>query len=146
MSARFPNMIGIMRASIKTGWKTCEVPANKLCINVLRLFRDHGYIYGFNFVSPKKKSARLYPRVRIHFKYSDTASPVIRDLIVYKNTFSNFRSMRLNNTFQVLSQHKLYLLTTSKGLVLTSFTDMSEMQGATMKYKVSGKILLELFI
>jgi ribosomal protein S8 len=120
MTARFPHMIGIMRTCIKTGMRNCEVPANKLCINVLRLLRDHGYIYGFNIVSPSKKYARLYPRVKIHFKYSDSSSPVIKDLIIFKNTFSNFSQMRIRNQYQILSQHKMFLLTTTKGLLLSS--------------------------
>jgi len=146
MTARFPNMIGIMRTCIKTGLRSCEIPANKLCINVLRLLRDHGYIYGFNFVSPKKKYARLYPRVKIHFKYSDSSSPVIKDLVIFKNTYSNFSTMRANSHYQILSQHKMFLLTTTKGLVLSSFAEISQQSTKKQPLRFTGKLLLELYV
>jgi ribosomal protein S8 len=146
MTARFPNMIGIMRTSIKTGLKSCEVPANKLCINVLRLFRDRGYIFGFNTVSPRKKNGRLYPRVKIHFKYSDSSAPVIKDLSVFKNTYSNFTPIRVKNQYQILSQHKIFLLTTPKGLLLTSFTDLSSLNKSQKNFHFGGKLLLEIYI
>lgn len=146
MTARFPNMIGIMRTCIKTGVRSCEVPANKLCINVLRLLRDQGYIYGFSFVSPQKKFARLYPRVKIQFKFSDASTPVIRDLTIFKNTVSNFKTMRITNQYQILSQHKLFLLSTEKGLILTSFTEVLRKQGQTFHLAFTGKLLLELCI
>jgi ribosomal protein S8 len=146
MTARFPNMIGIMRTCIKTGNYSCEIPANKLCINVLRLLRDQGYIYGFSFVSPQKKYARLYPRVKIQFKFSDAATPVIRDLTIYKNTVSNFKTMHIRNQYQILSQHKLYLLSTTKGLVLTSFPEVMREKHKSLNLAFSGKLLLELCI
>jgi len=143
MTARFPNMIGIMRTCIKTGATFCEVPSNKLCIKVLRLLRNRGFIYGFNIVSPNKKYARLYPRVKIHFKYSEVSAPVIRDLIIYKNTTSNFTRLRIKTQDQILSQHKVFLLSTPKGLLLSSFSDLMSQQA---HFPLGGKLLLELYI
>lgn len=146
MTARFPNMIGIMRTCVKTGVSFCEVPANKLCINVLRLFRDRGYIFGFNIVSPRKKNARLYPRVKIHFKYSDASAPVIKDLTIFKNSLSNFSSIRIRNQYQILSQHKMFLLSTTRGLLLSSFSDISAKINEKDTFRFGGKLLLELYI
>jgi len=146
MTARFPNMIGIMRTCIKTGTTFCEVPTNKLCINVLRLFRDRGFIYGFTFVSPQKKYARLYPRVKIHFKYSDASLPTLRDLTIFKNTVSNFSHIRIKTKDQILSQHKLYLLSTTRGLILSSFSDLNSRVTLNENFHFKGKVLVELNI
>jgi len=144
MTARFPSMIGIMRNSIKTGSTFCTVPVNSLCIRVLTILRDNGFIFGYSFISHQLKSA--YPRVRISFKYTDNNSSILRDLSIFKNTKSNFLFMHGNKQYQILSHNKLYLLTRPEGLLLTSFGSLYSKLINTNRRSSGGKLLLELLI
>lgn len=146
MSARFPSMIGIMRTCVKTATQFCEVPANRLCITTLRILREQGYINGFTFVSPRKKEGRLYPRVRIHFKWSNAITPALKDLKVFKNTFSNFHSILSYKPLQILGTNKLYLLSTTKGLLLTSLGNVYNAKQNSRLPSLKGKLLLEILI
>jgi ribosomal protein S8 len=119
MTARFPSMIGIMRSSLKTGVHSCTTPANKLCVKILTLLREHGFIYGFSYVSHKSGHT---PRIIINFKYTDNNTPVLRNLRSFKNTQSNFINIQTAN-YRILSQNKLYILTTPRGLIMTSLAD-----------------------
>jgi len=139
-------MVSIMNVSVKTGNLFCEVPANTLCINTLRLLRSQGYIWGFSFVSPRKREGRLYPRVRIFFKYIDHNTPVLKAIHIFKKTRSNFHIIRKNKLYQILAQNKLYLLTTPRGLSITSLDNLYNDQLKSATNRISGKILAELFI
>lgn len=143
---RFSSLISIINACIKTGKISCEVPTNKLAINVLRLLRDQGYIWGFSFVSPRKREGRLYPRVKIFFKYIDTSNPAMRAIHVFKRTRSNFRFIKDKHLFKILAQHKLYILSTTKGLVITSLDHFYNEKMRTVKPRFAGKLLAEVFI
>jgi ribosomal protein S8 len=136
-------MIGIMRSTIKTGARSCVTPANSLCIKVLILLREHGFIYGFSHISFINK--HLYPRVLINFKYTDNNTPVLRDLKSFKNTHSNFTSIQAGS-IQILSQNKLYILTTPTGLQMTSLADLSANQLASTRKGFKGKLLLEISV
>jgi len=136
-------MISILRAHNKIGSTFCEVPTNNLGIEVLRLLRMHGLIQGFNIVSPKKKTARLFPRVRIYLKYSDTSNPAIADIKLFKNTSSNFTNLRRHRRFHIISQHKLIILSTAQpgGLLLLSFAEMLRQKD---QVTTNGKVLVEI--
>lgn len=135
-----------MNACIKTGKISCEVPTNKLAVNVLRLLRNQGYIWGFSFASPRKREGRLYPRVRIFFKYQDLSNPAMRGIRVFKSTRSNYRLIGDKQLFKLLAQHKLYILSTTKGLVITSLDQFYNEKTTSLKTRFSGKLLAELFI
>jgi ribosomal protein S8 len=137
MVARFPNMIALLYNTIKTGHTSCEVPINKLCLQTLRLLRDHSLIYGFQYVSPGDKNRRLYPRVRIMLKYSDINGPVITKMKPLKNTKSNFHIIPLKFINQE-NKHKKLIITTPQGLSLISFKEFY-----TLKAK-KGKQLIEI--
>jgi ribosomal protein S8 len=139
-------MIGVMNSSVKAGLQSCEVPANKITINTLRLLRNQGFIWGFNFVSPRKRESRLYPRVRIHFKYIDINTPILKAIRVFKNTRSNFTILQHNKLFKILAQNKLYLLTTPKGLIVSSIEQLYNEKVKSQKTRYGGKLLAELFI
>lgn len=118
-------MIGIIRHSLKARLQSCCIPANSLCINVLHILRENGFINGFTFnytiASSGKGFYRGYPRVLINFKYSDSNSPIIKGLRTYKNTKSNiFSARRKYLVSQYLSDHHYLLLNTSAGLKLVS--------------------------
>nr|ADZ99060.1 ribosomal protein S8 [Physarum polycephalum] len=146
MTARFSAMISIMNATIKTGNSFCEIPANNLCINTLRLLRNQGYIWGFSYVSPQLRAKRLYPRVKIFFKYIDSNTPVIKSINIFKRTRSNFRIIRNNKLYQILAQNKLYILSTTKGLIITSLDNLYNDLIKSQKNRLSGKLLAEIFI
>jgi ribosomal protein S8 len=139
-------MISTVNASVKTGLQYCEVPANKLSINTLRLLRNQGFIWGFSFVSPRKREARLYPRVKIFLKYVDINTPILKAIRVFKNTRSNFGIIRKNKLYQILVQNKLYVLSTPAGLSVTSIDSFYNEKVKSQKISFSGKILAELFI
>jgi len=124
MTTRFSSIISIINASVKTGNVFCEIPANKLAINTLRLLRNQGYIWGFSFVSPKKRVSRLYPRVKVFLKYIDSNTPVLKAIHVFKKTRSNFQIIHSNKLYQILVQNKLYLLSTTNGLSITSINNL----------------------
>lgn len=140
MVARFPNMIAIMFNTIKTGQKTCEVPVNKLCISTLRLFREHNLIYGFQYISPGIQHHRLYPRIRIYFKYSDVNGSCITYLRPLKNTKSNFHVISPKFLKQE-NNHKKFIITTPKGLNFLSFFDLYNSKNRKAK---RGKKILEI--
>jgi len=146
MAARFPCMIGVMNNSVKCGLQYCEVPANKICINTLRLLRNQGFIWGFSFTSPGKRQARLYPRVKIYFKYINKDMPGIKAIYIYKKTRSNFTILRHNKLLRILAQNKLYLLTTPSGLTITSITNYYNSAKKSVNSHTSGIILAEILI
>jgi ribosomal protein S8 len=135
-----------MNATVKTGKITCEVPANKLAINLLRLLRDQGFIWGFRFVSPEKRRHRLYPRVKIYFKFIDLNTPVLRALRVFPKTRSNYHLIHNKQLFTILVQHKLYILSTTTGLVMTSLDNLLKEKTISSKTRFAGKLLAEVFI
>lgn len=143
---RFSSMLSIMNAHIKIGSQDCTVPVNKLCLNTLRLFRSYGYIWGFSFTSPGTRTAHLFPRVKILFKYSDVNTPTLKTLRVFKITHSDFKIIRNNQLFKILSQNKLYLLSTAKGLVITSVDNFYNAKVRSNKSYNSGKLLAEIYI
>lgn len=146
MVARFPAMIGLINNGVKVGASFCECPANKLCINFLRLLRNHGYIWGFHYVSPKKRLNRLYPRVKIMLKYIDNNTPIIKAIQPYKNTSSNFHLIHTNNFYKILTNNKYYILTSTFGLSLTSLTEMYLNRIKSTNPHYAGKILAVIFI
>lgn len=146
MTSRFSSMISIINASVKAGALSCEVPANKLSINTLRILRNQGYIWGFNFVSPKRRYNRLYPRVRILLKYIDRNTPALKAIHIFKRTRSNFQIIRNNKLYQILIQNKVYILSTTLGLSITSLDNLYNERIKSTKINVAGKILAELFI
>ena len=141
---RFPLALGIINATVKVGKVSCEVPVNKLVLNVLRLLRGQGIIWGFNFTSPKLRRNRLYPRVIIHFKYIDSTSPMLRRIRVFPKTYSNFHILKNIQMNKVLAQHKRYVITTPGGLILTSPDNVSKARSKMIRF--AGKVLAEIFI
>jgi len=139
-------MVSIINASVKTGNLFCVVPANGLCINTLRLLRNQGYIWGFSIASPEIRKRRLHPRVKVFLKYIDHNTPVLKAIHIFKKTRSNFHIIRKNKLYQSLAQNKLYLLTTTKGLSITSLDTLYNDYLKSTTNRVSGKILAELFI
>ena len=91
-------MVGIMRHSLQARLKACCVLANSLCINVLNILRQNGFIYSFTFdyrvPTRNTKLFKGYPRVIITFKYTDSSIPVIKELRTFKNTKSNIYTAR----------------------------------------------------
>jgi len=124
--------------SLKTGNKDCEVPVNNLCLQTLRLMRERNLIYGFQYVSPGKKTKKLFPRVKILLKYADTFNPGITFIRPLKNTYSNYKVIGLNFRNQDNNNKKI-MITTPKGLNLVSFNDLHS--GIE---KIRGKQLLEI--
>ena len=96
-------MIAIMRTCIKTGLKSCSVPVNSLCIVVLELLRSQGFIQGFSYQYARSNLRHGpyhgYPKVKIVFKYTDSNTPVLKDIQSFKNTRSNFYTLK--NYFKV---------------------------------------------
>jgi ribosomal protein S8 len=135
MIARFPNMIAVMQNTIKTGQISCEVPVNKLCISTLRLLREQSLIYGFQYVSPRQTRHRLYPRIKIFFKYSDVNNPCLYFLRAIKNTRSNFFINKGN--YMKYRGNKKIMISTPQGLNLLSFHEAS-----TKNSIIRGKALL----
>jgi len=135
---RFAAMVGIINTCLKTGRSSCELPVNKTCINTLRLFRQQNYIWGFMFT-------KKY-HVKIFFKYAHTNLAMLRSIRVFKKTASNFQIIRTNKLFQILSQHKLYLLSTPQGLTITSIDNLYKSNVRSTNMSGSGKILAEIFI
>lgn len=151
MSARFPAMIGIIKNSIKTGVKTCSVPANSLCICFLGLLREHGLIEGYmnQYTTFRVRQGfyRGYPRVTILFKYIDSKSTVLRDIKCFKNTNSNFilASKHLNTRFH-LNNHKLYLLSNRNGLQLLSYVGVIQAKTHSYKLLLHSRLLAEITV
>jgi ribosomal protein S8 len=143
MIARFPCTISTLRAHNKMASNFCDTPTNSLGIRTLRLFRAHGLIQGFSFVSPKKQSRRLYPRVRIFFKRTETNFPAINNIKLYKNTRSNFVHFHYKRRFNANCQRTLYLLTSPRGLRLMSLRQLLRPDRLTRQQRFAGKILLE---
>jgi ribosomal protein S8 len=137
MVARFPNMISTLYNTVKKGVTSCECPVNKICLQTLRLLREHNLIYGFQYVSPGKKTNKLYPRVRIFLKYSDIYGSCITKIRPLKNTKSNFHIIPLKFIKQENKNKKL-IITTPKGLNLISFKEYY-----TLKSR-RGKQLIEI--
>jgi ribosomal protein S8 len=145
--ARFPSMIGIMRACLKTGTKFCDVPVNSLCLDVLRILRQHGYIQGFHYTSPRKLHARLFPRVKIFFKYADHKSPTVKHIKAFKNARSNWRPVTTNKHIPFFgTSSKMYLISTTTGLCLTSHHNIYTHKLISRNFSLRGKMLLELII
>jgi ribosomal protein S8 len=143
MVARFPSMIAIIRNTILTGAQSCVIPVNSLCVRVLRLLRNHGFIYGFSYVSSRPKKCRLYPLVRVTLKYADNNSPVLSNIGVFKNTRSNFIQIKANKQYHILSHRNLFILTTPKGLIITSLHNLYS--NYNLK-SLKGKLLVELSV
>lgn len=151
MTARVPAMLGIIRSCIKTKAQDCTIPGNNLCFKILDVLKQSGIIYGYSHIyEPRKKTQKYwhgYPRVKIFFKYSDLETPTLKDIKSYKNTRSNFLLLSTKNKRQhILTYHKLYLISTVNGLILTSFADLfARQKGPTINF-LSGKIIAELLI
>ena len=105
---RFPAGIGIINASLKTHKAYCEIPSNKLLANTLRLFRNTGYIWGFCYMTPQRRYAKLYPRVRVFLKYINLSKSMIKGISTFKRTRSNYKIIDIKNLGRDLLQHKLY--------------------------------------
>lgn len=143
-------MIGIIRHSLKARLQSCCVPANSLCINVLHILRENGFINGFTFnysiPSTGKGFYNGYPRVFINFKYADSNSPIIKDLRTYKNTKSNiFSARRKYLVSQYLSDHHFLILNTSNGLKFVSNNEYLARARSSIRRK-NQKLLLRINI
>jgi ribosomal protein S8 len=151
MTARFPSMIATMRNSIKTGMHSCSVPVNSLCIRVLELLRNHGFIQGYSYLYTRRQLRQGfnhgYPRVTIVFKYTDHNSPVLKDIQSFKNTRSNYYYLnpKHRNKF-VMSDHSIYILSNPQGLKLTFSSTLQESQGNSSSKDLTGKIIAQLTI
>jgi hypothetical protein len=131
--------------------QSCCVPANILCFKVLAILRDHGLIYGYSHLYTRRRLRHGfyhgYPRVKINFKYTDVNLPVLKDIKVFKNTKSIFYLFNnRRNNFRIFSDHKFYLLTNSKGLLLTSFPGLQTNHISSEGKNLSGKVLLEVSV
>ena len=146
MTSRFPAMISIINTTVKTGYQYCDIPVNKLCLNTLRLLRNHGYIWGFSVTSPRKRVAKLYPRVKIYFKYSHKNCPALKGMRIYKNTTSNFFLLKHIKIYQAIAKNKLFIITTKTGLTITSLDHLLPKLTAKTTKPFSGKILAEILI
>jgi ribosomal protein S8 len=146
MGVRLSNMIGILNSTIRSRYITCEVPTNNLGIKILRLLREQGYIYGFSYVSDNTKTKRLYPRVKVYFKYIDIKTPMIKSISAFKNAKSNFKTIQNAKYYQTISHNKLYILSTNKGLVLTSMAELYKNKLSSPKNILNGKLLVELLV
>ena len=58
MVKRFSSALSLINLTIKTRNESCDIPVNKLTLNVLRILRDRGYIWGFHYTSPGRRSLR----------------------------------------------------------------------------------------
>lgn len=141
---RFPAGIGIINASLKTHKSYCEFPSNKLLANTLRLFRNAGYIWGFCFMTPQKRYAKLYPRIRVFLKYIYLTKSLIRQIHTFKRTRSNYKIFKSKNLKRYFLQHKLYVITTSAGLNMTSIENVYHTYNKQLIPKFGGKYLAEI--
>lgn len=151
MAARFPSMIGLMRATLKTGTQSCSLPVNSLCLRVLTILRENGFISGFSFDYIRKNNSHGqfhgYPRVRIFFKYSDINLPIITGIKAFRNNRSHFyKRSNLRKSIGWGSNHQHFILTSNKGLYMTSFLPQSAFDKSKKANTLLGKVLVEVNI
>ncbi|HID44120.1 MAG TPA: 30S ribosomal protein S8 [Archaeoglobaceae archaeon] len=48
------NAMSAIKNAERSGYHTCEVKASKLIGNVLRVFKDYGYIKGFEYIDDRR--------------------------------------------------------------------------------------------
>lgn len=142
---RFPAAMGIINASLKTHKSYCEFPSNKLLANALRIFRNTGYIWGFCFMTPQKRYAKLYPRIRVFLKYINLTKSLIRNIRTFKRTRSNYKIFKSKSVKRDLLQHKLYMITTSAGLTMTTLANLYQAYNKQLIPKFGGKYLAEIY-
>lgn len=115
---RFASMLIRINSACKKGDKSCIIISNKLCVNVLRLFREYHFIFGFSYISDKKGNKALYPKIKVYLKYSDNHLPIFKNINVCKNTNSNFILKKA--VILPFNYNQRFLITTPKGIFLTN--------------------------
>jgi hypothetical protein len=109
MTARFPQMISILRQTVKHRRTTCKVSTNKLCRAALLKLREKNLILGFSYC---ESGYRGSPKVTIYL--SASSNRFLRIPRIYPRTHQNFFSMS-NRRLHKLARKNI-LVTTSKGL------------------------------
>jgi hypothetical protein len=69
---------------------------------------------------------------------------VLKSIKAFPNTKSNFFFIKHNKPFKVFAENKLYLLTTDKGLILTSSENASVNHISSNNAKLRGRLLQSL--
>lgn len=128
MTARFPQMISILRQAVKHEKTECVVWGNKLCVAVLRKLRERKYILGFHFTPSGYRGS---PKITILL--NPQANRVLRLARLYPKTHSNFHAV---------SNRKLYLLRNKNILVTTSWGLKWTNEYAIGHRKLPGGVLL----
>lgn len=136
-------MIAIIQGSIKRNSSTALVPINTLNLQILKLLRQQGIIFGFSLVY-KNDHYKLY--AKIQFKYVDNNTPILRSIKAFPNTQSNFYYIKNSKHYQTLSDNKLYILTTGTGIILTSFEHAFVNKISSNVPKLRGRLLAVLTI
>jgi len=69
------NLLTRIRNSLRASHETVQVPNTKLCLEVVKILKDEGFIEGHQVVSGKGNG-----HIRIGLKYTEDQEPVITQL------------------------------------------------------------------
>jgi len=107
-----------MKAATKQGSLSFSSPGNKLCQEVLSLFRARGVIYGYRINSIKthdKGHYAGYPYMTVFLKYKYRRRSIIKDIKVFKNTNHNFYESK-NTPISYVSPNTFFVISGTNGI------------------------------
>jgi small subunit ribosomal protein S8 len=68
-------MLTVIRNANRTRKEKVDIPASKLKMEIIKIFKNEGYIKNFKLIEENKK-----PVIRVYLKYTPTGEAVIHDL------------------------------------------------------------------
>lgn len=69
------DMITVIRNANKARKEKVDIPLSKLKMEIIKIFKNEGFIKNFKLIEDKNKSY-----IRVYLKYTTTGEPVIHDL------------------------------------------------------------------
>jgi len=68
-------MLTVIRNANRGKKEKVDIPASKLKMEIIKIFKNEGYIKNFKLIEENKK-----PIIRVYLKYTPVGEPVIHDL------------------------------------------------------------------
>ncbi len=75
LSDPIANMLTVIRNANKVRKEKVDIPASKLKMEIIKIFKNEGYIKNFKLIEEKEKSY-----IRVYLKYTPAGESVIHDL------------------------------------------------------------------
>ena len=75
LSDPIANMLTVIRNANRVRKEKVDIPASKLKMEIIKIFKNEGYIKNFKLIEEKEKSY-----IRVYLKYTSAGESVIHDL------------------------------------------------------------------